>query len=335
MAAAETPPEPDWLSADAFSALGDRPVLLVDAARWRRPPVAVQSVVVGLDAAGVLPAIDPAAFDVLITSAPSAPAPWVSIAPVRLADRAARLERAVRQNPMAATILCRVLRLTEQLPFGDALNVESLAYSSLLGGEEFGRWLARRGPVARSPGAESPLVAVDRRGVRVDITLDHPASRNAMTAAMRDALCEALANALDDPGAPAVLLEGGGRCFSSGGDIGEFGTARDLAEAHVVRTLRSPALLLDRLGPRATVRLHGACIGSGLEVAAAAHRRLATADAWFQLPELAMGLIPGAGGTASVARAIGRHRTAWLVLTGQRIGAGLAREWGLIDEIVA
>ncbi|MDP3676685.1 MAG: enoyl-CoA hydratase/isomerase family protein [Novosphingobium sp.] len=334
MAAVETPLQPDWLTADVFSALGDRPVLLVDAAAWRRPEVAVQSVVVGLDAAGVLPAIDPAGFDILITSAAGAPAPWVSVAQARFADHAARLEHAVRQSPMAATVLCRVLRLAERLPFEEALHVESLAYSTLLGGGEFERWLAQRGPPAPVPVAGGPLVAVERHGDRVEITLDHPASRNALTAAMRDALCEALANALDDPSAPEVLLKGAGRCFSSGGDIGEFGTARDLALAHVVRTLRSPALLLDQLGPRATVRLHGACIGSGLEVPAAAHRRLATADAWFQLPELAMGLIPGAGGTVSVARAIGRHRTAWLVLSGQRIGAGLARDWGLIDEIV-
>lgn len=335
MAAVETPLQPDWLTADVFSALGKRPVLLIDAAAWRRPEVAVQSVVVGLDAAGVLPAIDPAGFDILITSAAGAPAPWVSVAPARFADHSARLEAAVRQNPTAATVLCRVLKLAEHLPFADALHVESLAYSTLLGGDEFARWLTRRGPAVPVPEAGGALVAIDRQGDQVEITLDHPASRNAMTAAMRDALCEALANALDDPGRPDVLLKGAGRCFSSGGDLTEFGTARDLAEAHVVRTLRSPALLLDRLGPRATVRLHGACIGSGLEVPAAAHRRLATSDAWFQLPELAMGLIPGAGGTASVARAIGRHRTAWLVLSGQRIGAGLARDWGLIDEIVA
>lgn len=332
---AEPPPQPDWLTADGFSAVGGWPVLLVDAATWRTPPVAIQAVIVGLDPAGSLPGIDPAGFDVLVTSAARAPAPWVSVAPARFGTHAAKLGQAVRRCPAAATVLCRMLRLAERLPFADALEVESLAYSTLLGGGEFGRWLNRRGPALPAPQADRPLVSIERQDGLIEITLDHPASRNAMTAAMRDALCEALANALDDPGEPGVLLKGAGRCFSSGGDPGEFGTARDPAEAHVVRTLRSPALLLDRLGPRATVRLHGACIGSGLEVPAAAHRRLATADAWFQLPELAMGLIPGAGGTASVARAIGRHRTAWLALGGQRIGAETALEWGLIDEIVA
>jgi hypothetical protein len=332
---AEPPSQPDWLTADAFSAVGEWPVLMVDAATWLLPVVPVQAVVVGLDQKGDLPGIDPAAFDVLVTSAADAPAPWVNVGTARFTDHAGRVEAAVQYRPAAATLLCRVLRMTERLPFADALHVESLAYSVLLGGGEFGRWLAQRGPLARAPVPDTPPVSVDRSGDLIEIVLDHPASRNAMTAAMRDALYEALANVLDDPSQPEVLLKAAGRCFSSGGDLGEFGTASDLAQSHVVRTVRSPAALLDRLGPRATVRLHGACIGSGLEVPAAAHRRLATADAWFQLPELAMGLIPGAGATASVTRAIGRHRAAWLVLSGQRIGAGLAKEWGLIHEIVA
>lgn len=335
MAPAAPPGDPDFLGADAFSALGDWPVLIVDAAAWQSPGVAIQAVVIGIDDAGVLPAADPAAFDVLVTTAANAPAPWVSVPAARLADHRAQLERAVRRCPAAATILCRVLRIVERLPFADALHVESLAYSTLLGGGEFGRWLAQRGPPPPSAEPGEPLVLVDRVADRVEITLNHPASRNAMSAAMRDALYGALANALDDPSQPDVLLKGAGRCFSTGGDLTEFGTAADLAQAHVARTVRSSAALLDRLGPRATVRLHGACIGSGLEVPAAAHRRLATGDAWFQLPELAMGLIPGAGGTASVTRAIGRHRAAWMVVTGQRIGAATARDWGLIDEIVA
>lgn len=335
MADGALPAEPDTLNADAFSALGGAPVLVVDAATWQAPAVPIQSVVIGIDPAGALPAVDPAAFDVLVTAAAQARLPWVAMPDLEFARHVARLESAVRHCPVAATILCRVLRLAERLPFGDALHAESLAYSSLLGGSEFQRWLARRGASPRAGSSQAPLVQVDRHDERIAITLDHPASRNAMTAAMRDALCEALANALDDPTRPDVVLQGAGKCFSTGGDLAEFGTARDLAQAHVVRTLRSAAALLDRLGARASVRLHGACIGSGLEIAAAAHRRLATAGAWFQLPELAMGLIPGAGGTASVSRAIGRHRTAWLVLSGQRIGAETACKWGLIDAIMA
>jgi len=151
---------------------------------------------------------------------------------------------------------------------------------------------------------------------------------------MRDALYQGLASVIEDPGTPPLILRGEGRCFSTGGELAEFGSARDLAAAHVVRTRRSAALLLHRLGERAEVQLHGACIGSGIEIAAAAARRVATSDTIFQLPELRMGLIPGAGGTVTVTRAIGRQRTAWLALSGRRIGAARALDWGLIHAIV-
>jgi enoyl-CoA hydratase/carnithine racemase len=93
--------------------------------------------------------------------------------------------------------------------------------------------------------------------------------------------------------------------------------------------------LLHELGDRATVHLHGACIGSGIEIAAAAAHRHAEPGAFFQLPELAMGLIPGAGGTVSVARAIGRHRTCYLVLSGRRLPRDMAAHWGLVTPVAA
>jgi enoyl-CoA hydratase/carnithine racemase len=150
---------------------------------------------------------------------------------------------------------------------------------------------------------------------------------------MRDALYEALAAALDDPSAPYVTLCGAGACFSTGGDVNEFGANKDLAAAHTIRTLRSIARLIFALGERAEARLHGACIGAGIEIAAAASRRIARENAFFQLPELKMGLIPGAGGTVSVARAVGRHRACAMMLSGARVSAATALDWGLIHAI--
>jgi enoyl-CoA hydratase/carnithine racemase len=79
--------------------------------------------------------------------------------------------------------------------------------------------------------------------------------------------------------------------------------------------------------------VHGACIGAGIELPAFCGRVTARADARFQLPEVGMGLIPGAGGTVSLPRRIGRQRAAWLALTGERVDAETARRWGLIDAI--
>lgn len=320
---------PDHLDADRLSAPGGQPVLLVDAAGWRRPRAPIQAVVIGVDRDGVLPAVVVDDFDLLLTVADRAPRPWVSIRKPADADR---LADAVRTNPLAATIAAQILRLTSKLPFADALAVESLAYSSLLGGAEFAHWRAHTDTHPRLSVPAEPL-RIERDGDRITLTLDDSANRNAMSAAMRDALYEALANALDDPGRPMVRLQGAGKCFSTGGALAEFGTARDLAEAHAVRTLHSCARALDALAARAEVRLHGACVGSGIEVAAAAHRRIAGADAWFQLPEVTMGLIPGAGGTVTVARAIGRHRTLWMLLSARRVGAAQALDWGLVHAI--
>lgn len=323
---------PDHLDADRLSAPGGTPLWVVDAATWRRPAPPFQAVLVGVDRAGTIPDVTPRDFDLLLTSAEDAPRPWVSIGAGVLDAVIESLTSAVSANPFAATIAAQVMRLTESLPVSDALTVESLAYSSLLGGAEFARW-RERATIASGAATPPAPVAVERTHDRITLTLNDPANRNAMTATMRDALYEALANALDDPTRPALMLRGAGRCFSTGGALPEFGTAQDLAEAHAVRTLRSCARALDALGERSAVRLHGACVGSGIEVAAAAHRRVAAPDAWFQLPELAMGLIPGAGGTATVARAIGRHRTLWMVLSGKRIGSARALDWGLIHAI--
>ena len=106
-----------------------------------------------------------------------------------------------------------------------------------------------------------------------------------------------------------------------------------LATGGRARSLALPGRLLAACAARAEARVHGACIGSGIEFPAFAGRVVAAPDAWFQLPELRFGLIPGAGGTFSIGRRIGRQRTAWLALSGQRIKAPQALAWGLVDAI--
>jgi enoyl-CoA hydratase/carnithine racemase len=218
------------------------------------------------------------------------------------------------------------------MAFDAAIDMESLAYSTLLGGGEFAAWLAGRQP-ASAEGQALPPLRYEREGDAVRLVLASPGNRNAMTAAMRDALYEGLANVLEDPGEPRVTLLGEGACFSTGGDLAEFGTAQDLARAHLIRTGRSCARLLHRLGNRAEVHLHGACIGSGIEIPAAAHRRVAAPGCFVQLPELAMGLIPGAGGTVTLARAVGRWRLMWLALGNFRLSAAQGLDWGLFQAI--
>lgn len=79
--------------------------------------------------------------------------------------------------------------------------------------------------------------------------------------------------------------------------------------------------------------MHGSCVGAGIEVPAFADRIVARPDSLFRLPEVAMGLIPGAGGTVSVPRRIGRWRAFWLCVTGVALDAQTAMVWGLVDEV--
>ena len=236
--------------------------------------------------------------------------------------------------PIAATILVQVLRATLQMPPAQALKLESLAYATLQAGPEHASWLrADRRPRAAPAEEPGPAVRMEREGGRLALTLNRPSRHNALSVAMRDALCEALEVAVADGSIETVTISGAGRCFSIGGDLDEFGAAPDPATAHIVRSVRLPAQLLSRCAGRVDFAVQGACIGAGVELPAFGRRVTAARDSFFQLPELVFGLIPGAGGCVSIPRRIGRQRTAYLALSGRRIGAAKALEWGLIDEI--
>jgi enoyl-CoA hydratase/carnithine racemase len=150
---------------------------------------------------------------------------------------------------------------------------------------------------------------------------------------MRDALVEALRLVSLDPSITAAEVHGAGPSFCSGGDLREFGTLPDPATAHVIRTSRSAAAWTHRCRDRVRFRVHGACVGAGVELPAFSSHVIASADATFRLPEVGMGLVPGAGGTASIPRRIGRSRAAWLALTGVALDAATALDWGLVDEV--
>ena len=106
----------------------------------------------------------------------------------------------------------------------------------------------------------------------------------------------------------------------------------DMAKLSLRRDDRVPRALAP-IADKLDVHVQGGCVGAGLELAAYAARFTAAPDAWFQLPELAMGILPGAGGCVSLTRRIGRQRAALMMLSGKRISASTALGWGLIDAI--
>lgn len=244
---------------------------------------------------------------------------------------------AVARTPLAARTLAVHLRAVEDTPVDVGLSLESTAYSMLQAGPEFAAWRSawNASHAAASSSAEERTVVVDRRDNRLEITLDRPHRHNSITAQVRDELHLALAVGLLDDSIDEILLCGNGPSFCSGGDLREFGSRPDPATAHMTRLARSPARSIDRLRERTSVFIHGATMGGGIELAAFAGRVVAHPDTIIALPEIGLGLIPGAGGTVSMTRRIGRQRTAALALTGTRIGADLALRWGLVDHIEA
>ncbi|WP_137875831.1 enoyl-CoA hydratase/isomerase family protein [Rhodococcus sp. Q] len=240
---------------------------------------------------------------------------------------------AVADQEHAAMVLAHVLRASETLSVPEALDVESLGYSTLLGTPGFRRWLVARGPRPLPPPSPQQPVLVEREGDRLHITLNRPERRNAYGAEVRDGLVEALRLALADDTIASVLLDGAGPVFSAGGDLDEFGTTSDLGTAHLIRTRAGAARPVAALADRVEVHVHGSCVGAGIEVPAFASRIVAAPGTVFRLPEVSMGLIPGAGGCVGIPRRIGRHRAYWLCVTGATLDTETALAWSLIDEI--
>ena len=240
----------------------------------------------------------------------------------------------ISKAPMTSMVLVQLLRMSEKLSQKDALTAESFAYATVQTGPEFKAWLENYDAANKSlPANPSPVTVSVSQGT-LSIVMNAEDSQNQIDVTMRDALCEALTMSQLDPDIKKISLTGRGRIFSTGGAVGEFGSVPDPATAHWIRTQRLPAWHLARLDCPLNIHVNGAAIGAGTEIAGFGTHVTSSPKAWFQLPELKYGLIPGAGGTVSLPRRMGRQRTAYLALSMKRVSAQTALDWGLIDDIV-
>ena len=242
-----------------------------------------------------------------------------------------RIAEQVMRHSLAAAAAVQLLRATEGLDVDRSLALESMCYAMLQGSEEHRRWNEARPNAEAAPPGQLRLT---RDGGTLRIVIDRPGAHNAIDRHLRDALFDAFTLAALDTGVERVELRSVGRNFSVGADLAEFGTTRDPATAHRIRGLTLPAHPLSQCAAKVDVHIQGACVGSALEMAAFAGRVTASPSAWFQLPELSMGVIPGAGGCVSIPRRIGRRRTALMILSGKRIDAATALRWGLVDAVM-
>lgn len=174
--------------------------------------------------------------------------------------------------------------------------------------------------------AENTPVGLRREGAVAIVTIDNPPV-NAASHAVRQGLEAAIAAANADPQVRAIVLAGSGRTFVAGADIREFGKP---AEPPYLTEVTDA---IEASGKPVVAALTGAALGGGLEIALAAHRRIAAPGATMGLPEVKLGIIPGAGGTQRLPRLVGVPAAIGLITAGRTIGAAEALALGLIDAV--
>ena len=174
----------------------------------------------------------------------------------------------------------------------------------------------------------SEIVEFRREDSVAVITVNNPPV-NALTSAMRKGLTDALSKAREDAAVEAVVITAAGRTFIAGADITEFNkppttpTTSDVIDA------------IDAMPKPVVAALHGTPLGGGLEIALGCHFRVAAPGTRLGLPEIKLGLMPGAGGTQRLPRLVGMSKAMAMILSGDPIDAQDALGCGLIDEIAA
>ncbi|WP_233871428.1 3-hydroxyacyl-CoA dehydrogenase NAD-binding domain-containing protein [Paraburkholderia adhaesiva] len=168
-----------------------------------------------------------------------------------------------------------------------------------------------------------------QRGSIAVITMNHPPV-NGLGLALRTAILAQLDRALDDPQIEAIVLTGGEQNFSAGADVREFGTPKSSSAPNLPAVIRA----LEESHKPVVAAIAGNALGGGLELALGCHFRVARRDAQLGLPEVTLGLLPGAGGTQRLPRLVGIETALNMIVSGQRVPAKQFAGTTLVDELV-
>ena len=150
------------------------------------------------------------------------------------------------------------------------------------------------------------------------ITLNNPPV-NGLGFATRVALTDGLARALADASVNAIVLTGAGKAFSGGADIAEFNSPKAFAEPHLLSVIQ----VVEAATKPVIAAVHTVCMGGGLELAMGCHYRIAAPGCQVALPEVKLGLLPGAGGTQRLPRALGVEAALNMIVSGERVKSEL------------
>lgn len=183
-------------------------------------------------------------------------------------------------------------------------------------------------------GFETVIYEKDDRGI-ASVTLNRPEALNAFSVRMRDDLYEVLSAIKIDDEIRAVLFRGSGeKAFCAGADLKEFLTAPSAVQARRIRAVRDLWRLFISMPQPLVAALHGYVLGSGVEIALFCDLRIASEDAIFGMPEVGLGILPGAGGTQTLPRILGLSGSLDMLLNGRRLGGKEACDRGLVHQVV-
>src|SRR6201996_2607509 len=166
------------------------------------------------------------------------------------------------------------------------------------------------------------------RGAIAVITLNNPPV-NGLGYETRKAVAEAIEKAEDDGAVKAIVITGAGKAFSGGADIKEFGSPKALAEPNLLSLIAR----VEGASKPVVAAIHTVCMGGGLELALGCHYRVVSPGAQIALPEVKLGILPGAGGTQRLPRAIGLEAALNMIVSGAPVMSEKLADSGLFDEL--
>lgn len=187
-------------------------------------------------------------------------------------------------------------------------------------------------PSRPEPLPDRPAVRVDLHGHVTVLTIDRPATRNALSTEVLSGLVAGLKDASQDPDVRAVVLTGGPHLFASGADLREL---REISPADYLQSERLKAWpAIAGFKKPIVAAVAGYVLGGGCEIALSCDLIIAADNATLGQPEINLGIIPGAGGTQRWSRVAGRFAAADIVLGGRTVDAWTARRLGIVSEVV-
>ncbi len=167
------------------------------------------------------------------------------------------------------------------------------------------------------------------KGVIAVITMNNPPV-NGLGHATRSGIFDGVKKALADPAVKAIVITGAGRAFSGGADIKEFNTPKTFAEPNLLAVIEA----IESADKPVVAAIHSVAMGGGLELALGCHYRVAAPGAQIALPEVKLGLLPGAGGTQRLPRVIGVETALTMIVTGNPVPSEKLAETKLFDRMI-